>query len=402
MKWIVSYKIFLLLLIFIEVNSKLVGVVEIFRHGSRAPPAFALKGKKKYFFDSSSMGLTINGFEQHLSLGTWIRKRYVEKYKLLSQNVTPSELELYSTATQRTIFSLTGHILGLYPGTKLIPNLNEIKEMKFNQGPPIDYEDTRPKLYYTIKNKMNPTLHSWKCKLNGKKLKNQVYPKSLYKFSKGLLLSMIEEFKNRMPFLFKKTKYLRLSKLIKIIIGYVRCVNFLTGRNTFGISEKFIHLLRIYVVDKWYSYSLNKINEQYLKISVSKLFEDISNFFEKKSFNMETKKMILYSGHDTNLINIISNLINHEYLEKLAQDYIENKNEKSFYFLVPQFASNILFELHKINKKYYIRLIYNGKTLKENFISSEVKYIEDKGIELQSFLNMLKERINPDYKNLEC
>jgi hypothetical protein len=429
--------LFVVILLSSIANSKVIGVIEIFRHGSRAPPHFASMGTK-YFFDSSRMSLTINGFNQHLKLGKWLRQRYIEKFKLLPNKLKAEDIKIYSTATQRTIFSLTGHMLGLYPEASFTPVYKEIPNLKFGQNPPIHRFSLKSnflnKIALNIKNRFEPSLHSWACKLKGKKLKHHGYGDYLYhgqgvehlteftpffKFSKKIINNMLHKFRKNLPFIFnnpknmlkysnienKSTTIKEKLKFIKKLIGYVRCVNFLSNKkNMYGFSNKFKHLIKLFILNKWYNFRLNPRNDQVIKIAVSKLFNIIKTFFIKNAKHMTRKKLIMFSGHDTNIIDIISNLIDHGWLGKLADNVVKSNDRKAYRFLIPKFASNILFELHEIDKEHYVRIIYNGRIIKDHFNGQKVKvnYIPKKGIKLHNFIELLHSRINPKYRQLKC
>lgn len=438
-KLICNYLIYLIVL-FLSLriaNSKIIGVIEIFRHGSRSPPHFASMGSN-YFFDSSKMGLTINGFNQHLKLGRWIRERYIDKFKLLPKKLNSSYIKIYSTATQRTIFSLNGHMLGLYPESSITPIYKENSNLKFGQNPPINgfrlNNYISSDITLNIKNKFEPSLHSWACKLKGKKLKRHGYGdylfhdhgvkkpaeyKQLYKFSKNTINMMIMKFRTNLPFIFNNpknilkyknignnsTKMKKKMKFLKKLIAYVRCVNFLSNRkNLYGFSNKLKHLIKLFILNKWYNFRLNPKNQEIIKIAVSKLFVKIKSFLIQKSKNANKKKLILFSGHDTNIIDIISNLMDHTWLNKLAKSVVISNNIKAYNFLIPKFASNIIFELHMLDKEYFVRIIYNGKIIKNHFnsLNGQRNYIHKKGIKLENFIQLLQSRINPKYKQLKC
>jgi len=66
------------------------------------------------------MGLTRRGFEQHHSLGAFLRRRYVREAGFLpvAYHEKNSNLFLRSTSFERTIESLQGLLTGLYPHTE--------------------------------------------------------------------------------------------------------------------------------------------------------------------------------------------------------------------------------------------------------------------------------------------
>jgi len=392
-------------------SSKILGVVEIIRHGSRAPKSFAQNGQK-YFFDSSNMILTINGFRQHYLLGKWLQERYIDSFKLLPTKFNKNDFRLYSSATQRTVFSLTGHMLGLYSNVNIIPEYNQINNLKFNQSPPINRfkinEDDRNKIKVTVKNRVDPIFHIWKCKLEGKKLISIGTKKNIYNFNDETYDSMISTFKKHLPFIFNKNKLIsNLAKkkivLVKKLIGYVVAVKFVTHDEIFNFSKDFNHLMRIFILNKWYNYRLNENNQEIVRLAASGFFSELKNYLINKFKGNDTKKFLIFSGHDTNLIDILSNLIDHKHLKILVERVIQKDDNQAFSFLVPKFASNILFELHQNKRKvFYVRIIYNGIEIKQNFISKKLKYEANHGIIMKNFIEFLTERINGNLKKLIC
>ena len=129
--FIKQYLSFLLLLHFIFIcESELIGVVELIRHGARTPMSLE-ESNAKLYFGSRKGQLTFNGFRQHVLLGRWLRRRYVngEVGRLFSGLDRSEELKVYSSPRERTIFSATAHISGLFPNsyTKLVYDNQELK-----------------------------------------------------------------------------------------------------------------------------------------------------------------------------------------------------------------------------------------------------------------------------------
>ena len=94
-------------------SSKLISVIEINRHGARAPSNFPEKSKKM-FFGSFDMQLSINGFSQLEILGRYVHNKYINELKLLSPKYDSSEFLMIASPTQRTIFSASVYLACLY------------------------------------------------------------------------------------------------------------------------------------------------------------------------------------------------------------------------------------------------------------------------------------------------
>ncbi len=184
------------------------------------------------------------------------------------------------------------------------------------------------------------------------------------------------------------------------------------------------------LMGKWYPQRTNLDNEadEYLKLLVKDFFVYLrKNIMEnaglpitKENFldvnedeakrKYETgKKFTLFSGHDMNIINIISNLFDDNWL-------VNNVTAENFEFFAPRYASSLIFELVKKNGQFYVRIVFNGKILKKYTgdtankwagitsyklrVSNQCNDIngglipEDGLIKIDTFLDVLKNRIS--------
>jgi hypothetical protein len=98
-------------------------LVEISRHGARAP-------KKIYNFTAdpadnfvTPYNLTETGAQMHYSMGQWVRSTYVDFYKFLSPNYDPKETYIQSTDRARTIDSARSQVSGIYDKPLVWPNV---------------------------------------------------------------------------------------------------------------------------------------------------------------------------------------------------------------------------------------------------------------------------------------
>ena len=90
-------------------------VIELWRHGARAPQTNTLKNS--YADSVGPSNLTPNGMRQQYNLGRKVRDLY------LSSDIfaDPQKAYIYSSQTQRTIGSAYSHALGLFPSTGAQP-----------------------------------------------------------------------------------------------------------------------------------------------------------------------------------------------------------------------------------------------------------------------------------------
>jgi hypothetical protein len=392
---------FVILLTFQFALTKLLGSVVLMRHGSRAPKYFPEQNQNLYF-DIGSYGLTINGYHQASLLGLYLNNRYTRTYDLLKEDVRSEDIKLYSTSTQRTLFTLSGVTSTLFPGADLNFRSNNQK-LTFNQPPPLPAIFRTKKLNVEILDLIEPQLHSWKCKFNDTELVEIFKYESLsvldsLKLNDTERSSIVGEVFKGLPFL-NKTEISH-NEVIKIAVDYLRCSDFLTGNNTFGLTDEARALIKKVSLDKWYSYRLREENKATIETVFSTFFENLKNYLVQRSKGSVKTRLTIFSGHDTNIVDTLVNLIDRDYLIKLI-NMAANGNDEVFNFLVPPFNSNILFELYEYDGKHYVRMIYNGMELKDHFAVKTI-YVKDKGIELDGFISLLNAKIHINHKSLIC
>ena len=81
------------------------------RHGARAP----IEDRDIDEFTVGEGLLTPEGMRQRYLLGRYIKNRYTETFKLLSEEYDPKEIYMQSTNVNRTIQSGYSELMGLYP-----------------------------------------------------------------------------------------------------------------------------------------------------------------------------------------------------------------------------------------------------------------------------------------------
>lgn len=109
-----------LLAFFILINSgsvlagdRLIFAIDIVRHGDRNPVIEIPKSPHQW--DGELSALTQTGIEREHQLGKFLRREYIYKSSLLSEQLNPATLYVRSTETKRTIRSAKALLSGLYP-----------------------------------------------------------------------------------------------------------------------------------------------------------------------------------------------------------------------------------------------------------------------------------------------
>ena len=398
---------------------KVIGIVEIFRHGARAPIA-KYSDSKKLYFGSERSQLTINGFRQHVILGRWLRRRYLsgDIYKLFDDDsLKTNEITIYSSPTQRTIFSAAAHFLGFLPESKIKINFIGHPEIKTRDVPPIINFRLKKRSKEIIINVIEDGKDNlFKAKLCYKKghekpLIQEVIKKRMFDIRVTEFKLAIDEILKKYGDFYKykefdkellnnKNKYseLTMKNLVDVLrqYKYHNDINF----SDLNLNEDTLTTIKKNRLNYFYSHRLEETDSK--KLYVSRMFQLITNFFNNKIHNRTYEKMLVFSGHDDNIASVLANLLDKQHLLDLIYNGI--KDRKDYYFVVPPLASSILIELIEVigSKKHYIRLIYNGDEITENFIK-KVNYDDELGLlDFSDFIQLLESRILVDYKTLDC
>ena len=398
---------------------KVLGVVEIFRHGARAPKTNFSSGPKLYFGSKRSQ-LTINGFRQQILLGRWLRRRYIygDSYKLLSESsLKQNEFIIYSSPTQRAIFSSSAHLLGFLPQTTIKINFLGQQEVKTNDIPPITNFKLRKSYKEIVVNVVDPNNDSmFKPQVCRRKesmlnLIEEINKKDIFSISQKELKFAIDDilekygefYENKTfhkEFLEDGNKYssLTLTNLVDVLRQY-------KYHNNIEFDDLKLDSISLVALKK------NRLNYFYnhrlddslgKKLYVSHMFSLIEEFFEKKLKNNTEVKMIMFSGHDNNIVDVISNLLDSNFLRNIIFKAV--KSRKDYYFVVPPLASSIVIELVKVegHELPFIKFLYNGDEITSHF-AQHLEYEEDLGLlSYKGFMKLLSSRISDEFRSLKC
>jgi hypothetical protein len=415
MKTLKNILLFVIFIIFQAIKSEIISVVEINRHGARTPKNFP-NVSSKLFFGSKDMTLTINGFRQHQILGELVKKKYMKKNHLLKSTYDSTEFQMVSTPTQRTIFSAAGFLSGVYP--------DYIVKMKYDGGSEMTVDDTVPNIDNDTQIQEIPIrvispshdflFHAENCKFNGRGIDEY-----LREVNSQVIFEIEEQEKRRV---FKQLHTLcKLDHSPKYHSGVLEDVDHYSEKEFDEMTRYFFPFLyhfhsyldkkieknsmttiKKFTLNKWFTTRMK--DSKYLRLTVSALFRNILDTFDqiKANDNKPHMKYKVFSAHDTILVNIFANLISNPHLADLLQKAVDD--EKTFKLLVPPFASNIFFELHKEDDKFFVRILYNGRNINNGlkFIGEHSDTDNSKKIEWSHFEKLMKNLIDDDYKKLDC
>lgn len=349
-------------------HSKLVFLIETFRHGAREPLTDYWNAKE---FKSKGE-LTPVGMRQHYILGSFLRKEYIEKLNFLSASYNESEIYVISTNVNRTIMSASSQLYGLYPlgsGPKIPSNLNsDLLIPPFNETYEINKEDldALPSMYQPIPIHTNdltqefllrpwdsrvcPIVSDW-C--------NEQYATKEYK---ELNDELSETMSNVAEMIGYSKTNMTLWKLHDIFDVFQNDIY--AGKS---LPEKFA----VYEKNMTYNYDVLPYLAIFGSVKQKRylshpLFKEVLALLERKIQGKDQRKMIMFSAHDITLINILAGL-NYTSYECLIEGWNKGRVFEKTCKVYPTYASNLIIELHQNenNNEYSVKIRYNGEYLQE-------------------------------------
>jgi lysosomal acid phosphatase len=332
-KYLLTCFLFLLVSLNLVAAQKLVWASVLFRHGDRTPIS---KLPACPFAWAPGLGeLTPLGMHQEYILGTELRERYVVKNKILPEHFDTNLLYVRSSDVNRTLQSAESLLCGLYPpGT----------------GPALaDKRPALPNFYQPIP--IHTEARSKDFLLNSQyifkdKLKD-IFQEEIYNNKEWLAKEAAVKDDFKLWSLISGLKIKRLENTISfgtnIFIRTIHNVSLPKGVDEKN-AEKLISLASWIVAARYKPKNVGIIVAGKL---LQHIFETMNDFIKGNS----RVRCYLYSGHDANVLAMMSTL-----------GLPVNKN--------PGYASCIQFELYKDGKKYFVKMIFNGKTVNPPFFSN--------------------------------
>lgn len=398
---LIKTQIFTIFLIFtslktIKSEEKVIFAWQIHRHGARAPYRGVVNYTDVYHENWTEIEeLTEVGKRMLYLLGVKIRKRYVEKYKLLSEQYNPQEIYIRSTDVNRTIESIESLLQGLYPAgtgpsfdkklesdhSRVFPPnkkyYNEfekiIESYNLNEGTALPFKMSIEPIHLFYKPKHEFQLYDTDlCIGHKQKYLEQQYSKKI--------TDLADELNNHFNRLFfelegtdNQTFLHDYWTIYKYMDGFVcddtdsRKFEYLF--NNFNFTLEKLDLLRNYSKEYlWLDYSYVNYPEGYDNISIvanSYTMHSIINWMENAIRGFENNhlnyiKYVIYSAHDASI----------GALEHFMKYAFNTEVEYS------SFAESRYFELYiDDNNKYKVRYIKGENSIKKDLTFEEFKNI---------------------------
>ena len=402
--------IFLILIsLILKSSPELIKVIQINRHGARSAETFP-KALNQQFWGINEK-LAINGYRQHQLLGKYIKKKYIDT-GFISSIYNKKDFAIFSTPFQRTIFSASAFISGIFPDYITKVNFHEEKLNYFNNDiiPNSDFDINFNEINIEVLSyQENVLFNSWKCKLNNKLIKEDskdlnLYPDVIFISDDDLIdtanyLRIYLNLENKIEKI-KKVKKARkfIKKVNKYITGHFYLFNMKMEKI---FPNKIVKVIKSSLVNKWYNARIK--DSKMLRLSSSAFIEKLIEIFSSSINNNNDDiypKLTVFSAHDSIIANIFGNIFDEHYLKNMISRCLTN--EKFFQFFVPPFASNLIFELHKIENDYFVKILFNGNII-SNFPLRNTKYKgKDDMYEFNRFSKILKMRVDSDWKKIDC
>jgi hypothetical protein len=326
-------------------DEKLIMVVNFIRHGHRTPSKM-FNEVKGIFNKMDTKKLTLTGFKQMILLGKYFRKHIIDQNKFFEMN-SKNEMNniknqylIFSSPSQRAIDSAIAYSQGLFPeGIYKIKDINHLEELQDESIPPLMQNlnlntEEFPIYNLIIENKDKDTLfHARKCKFKNftQEKPDKKEFEVLSEEERAAVLKFLE------PAFSETLKQFSINdKLIRNIYMAMRSANkhYIKHHRQFDVTKEMeYNLQKLFSVYKYF----NKIStDEVARLQSSAFFEHMLGFFEAKvnnstkvNFydldglveNVQTLKLITYSGHDGNLVSIIKNFLHDEILNEYFERF---------------------------------------------------------------------------------
>lgn len=392
----------LILLIVITICcSKLIGVIELNRHGARTPSEYT-DLSNDLFYKSNFNHLTLNGYNQEHYLGIFIKDRYTVQNPLLSNKFVPEEHLFISSPVTRTIFSATSFIQGMYPEVIVNPIWENNPNLRKDDLPPFKNTNlnfTKADLIILDKND-DKLFHASKCKLSGEEIKSKLPKTIVVNITDDEIRLAIDDIKQNIPDIFKGRNEAEIYTLafLEKMCGFIFPVTHHYD-SIYPLKSETFAILRKAQIGKMYSKRI--IESELSRIIISPFYDRIKQYIDMFLIPNNKLKFVLFSGHDTNLMDVWVSLFDNDYLRRRL-----TIDDKDYFFIMPKFASSLVFELHSLGgnmkSEKFVRVVFNGEVLSEGFKSDLEFDHQLKAIPFTKFIKFITNTIDSTYLEIVC
>lgn len=306
-------------------EDRMLFAIDIIRHGDRTPTNEIPNDPHKW---SEGLGeLTAIGMNQEYKLGNAFYSMYINK--LLPEHYSAKSIYVRSSDYNRTLMSAEAVLLGLYPmgsGAALPKEKEYALPNAFQPIPVHTTAENNDDLFISYKtpqfrkvvNDIVTISKEWQEKNKQYKSKFAIWSKAT-----GLDIKDLEQ-------IIALGDNLKIRKLNGVVLPK-------------GINE--VDAKEIMELADWAMITIYK-SYPVARIGVGKILNTIGNYLQNASSGNLPLKYVLFSGHDTTIMSLLSSL--HAPLH-----------------YVPNYASDLKFILfEKEENNYYVQISLNGKNVK--------------------------------------
>ena len=320
---------FLLLSSWINASEDLIFAVTYIRHGDRAPYAQIDSPNFKYQWPGGIGELTPEGMNQEYLLGKELRVRYIDTLHLLPAVYKNNAIYVLSTDSNRTIMSAESLLMGLYPpgtgpkmgnGSAALPDDFQPVPIRVVQGKQKNIlrpEQQNPERFKYLMDNVSHTQQAW--------TEENIKHAGDFKRWSVIIGKPIKTFDDFL-----------------IFADTVRCMSLHGIPIPEGLNKDEVSKI-LSAAD--YLTALQYVPHEVAYFMASGFLSQLNTDFQLAADGKQPYKYILYSGHDTTICGIMSAL------GKPLQ-------------INPPYASHVDFELYKNGSDYFVKVRYNGETVK--------------------------------------
>lgn len=303
-------------------QENLIFAIDLIRHGDRTSLHELPKAPHEWIQGKGQ--LTAEGMQQEFKLGTLLRKKYVEQYNLLPLNYIAKAMYVRSTDFDRTLMSAESLLMGLYP---------------LGTGPKTDTatNSALPELYQPI------PIHTIPKNLDTVFLSvidihsSEILQK--YILTRKDWIEKTNAIQNKLP-IWQQETGVPLNNLFDVSKLADTLFVFQTHHIAFPNELNPQDAKEIIETGRWAFATMFKAPEVG-KLMGHALLEEILSQLEKATHNNQELKFVLLSGHDSNILALLSAL-------EAPLD------------MPPRYASNLNFSLFEAGHgNYYIKINFN-------------------------------------------
>lgn len=362
--------IFLTIIINLTKQKELIFVLTHFRHGARAPIAPSDDPQDYYnksWYNPSQ--LTGVGHRMHYILGLYNRERYITNAKFLDDKFNEHDILVMSTNFNRTINSALSQLYGLYPlfngtitdnqkafanppinslSSNIISQINNLNKDGYYL--PYSLNVVPLHIFHNSEHRIEEIENPSCSKVADEIMKNNINNNEISSRLKTFNDAYSELFKKHLKYV-ENFDYHLVEKLAdQFITDMAEGHDFSIFNQSTGINEETFDNLYNFFLDfagrTMKDYQYGDSEGKLVRIDMSPFFNELVEYIQKRvnirinntkvsQNDYSSPKFVMISGHDSTLTSMM-----------LFLGLMFNKQNTSYYYRNPIYASNAAFEVY--------------------------------------------------------